>query len=226
MSPDDPIFVNRRDAGRRLAAVLLKRGYRDPLVLALPRGGVPVAFEIAEALIAPLDVLFVSKIGMPGHEELALGAVVDGTDPQIVLNKEIMAEAEINAGYVTGAAGLKLKEIRRRRLLYRRNNAAFSIAGRTAIVVDDGIATGATVRAALRGARRQRPECLAVAIPVAPADSLDDLAGECDEVICLAIPERFYSVGTYYEDFAPVPDEEVIQLLHRAQLHLRKEPVF
>jgi putative phosphoribosyl transferase len=213
----EPIFHNRRDAGRQLAAVLRRLRGADPVVLALPRGGVPVAFEIAKALEAPLDVVLVRKIGAPGHEEFALGAVVDGVNPQLVLNAEIVERIPLEPGYFATAAQRQLAEIERRRRLYRGSAAAADIRGRAVILVDDGIATGASVKAALRGVRRNQPRRLVLAVPVAPPEALDALATECDEVVCLSTPEPFYAVGLYYGDFTQTTDAEVIALLAEAR---------
>jgi predicted phosphoribosyltransferase len=210
-------FEDRRDAGRQLAAALLRFKKADPVILALPRGGVPVAFEVARALDAPLDVLLVRKIGAPGHEELALGAVVDGLHPQTVLNEEIVELAAPPARYIEHVKARQLAEIERRRRLYRGDEAPIEVADRTAIVIDDGIATGATVKAALQGVRRNGPRRVVLAVPLAPEDSLHDLAGACDEIVCLSSPSPFFAVGTHYQDFSQTTDEEVIALLSQAR---------
>lgn len=213
----DALFRNRREAGRRLAEALAHLGGEDPLVLALPRGGVPVGFEVATALAAPLDVLLVRKIGMPGHEELAIGAVVEGADPQLVLNEALIEFARLPPGYVEEARERQLAEIERRRRLYQGTEPALPVLGRTVIVVDDGIATGATVKAAPRGIRLGRPRRLVLAVPLAPQDTLEALAGECDEIACLASPEPFHAVGLHYEDFGQTGDAEVVRLLRQAR---------
>ena len=212
-----PLFDDRRDAGRRLAAALTR--YRDsrPVVLALPRGGVPVGFEVAKALAAPLEVLIVRKIGAPGHPELGLGAIVDGNEPQLVLNEEVVRQVRPPPGYIDEEMRRQLAEIERRRRRYVGDGAPVPVEGRTAIVVDDGIATGGTVRAALRGLALNRPERLVLAVPVAPADSLAELADECDDIVCLETPEPFYAVGPHYRDFTQTEDDEVIRLLAEAR---------
>jgi putative phosphoribosyl transferase len=212
-----PLFRDRRDAGRRLAAALEPYRGERPVVLALPRGGVPVAFEVAKAFAAPLDVLLVRKIGAPGHEELALGAIVDGDDPQLVLNEDVVRSARPPSGYIEAEKMRQLAEIERRRQSYAGDRSALSATGRVAIVIDDGIATGATVKAALRGLSRQGPARLVLAVPVAPAESLEELRAECDDMVCLATPEPFYAVGPHYRDFGQTTDKEVVQLLAEAR---------
>jgi putative phosphoribosyl transferase len=213
----NPVFADRRDAGRRLAAAL--RGYarENPLVLALPRGGVPVGYEVARELGAPLDLVFVRKIGAPAQPELGLGAVVDGDDPQLVVNEDVVREVRPPPGYVEAEARRQLAEIERRRQLYRGGRPPEPVANRTVIVVDDGIATGGTVRAVLRALARLGPRRLVLAVPVAPRDSIRSLRAEADEVVCLATPEPFYAVGAHYDDFAQTEDRDVIELLAMAR---------
>lgn len=210
-------FLDRRDAGSRLAAALERFKEDKPVILALPRGGVPVAFEVARALDAELDLLLVRKIGAPGHQELAIGAVVDGKNPQLVLNDEIIAHAAPPAGYIEAEQTRQLAEIERRRQLYRGAEPPPDLKGRTVIVIDDGIATGATMKAALRGVRRNEPRRLILAVPVAPLGTLDELAKECDELACLFAPEWFNAVGSHYVDFTQTSDEEVMSLLAQAK---------
>ena len=212
-----PLFDDRRDAGRRLAEALTGWRRKDPVVLALPRGGVPVGFEVAKALGAPLDVLIVRKIGAPGHAELGLGAVIDGSDPQLVLNEDVIRQLRPPAAYIEQEKQRQLAEIERRRRRYVGDRPAAPLERRTVIVVDDGIATGATVKAALRGIAHSHPARLVLAVPVAPADTIAELAGVCDDVVCLATPEPFYAVGPHYRDFTQTEDEEVIKLLAEAR---------
>lgn len=207
------LFRDRRDAGKQLAKALARFKDEKPLILAVPRGGVPVAFEVAEALDAELDLLLVRKIGAPGHQELAIGAVVDGKNPQFVLNQEVIAVAAPPPGYIEAEQKRQLAEIERRRQLYRGSRPPTDIAGRTVIVIDDGIATGATMKAALRGVRQNAPQRLILAVPVAPPSTLEEMAKECDEIICLAAPEWFHAVGGHYVDFAQTSDEEAMALL-------------
>jgi putative phosphoribosyl transferase len=209
-------FRDRRDAGRALAVVLKRFASPETVVLALPRGGAPVGFEVAEALQAPLDVLLVRKIGVPGHEELALGAVVDGSPPQVVVNENVRAMAPPPAGYLDAATERALSEIARRRVLYRKGRAPIDVRGRVVIVIDDGIATGATMKAALRGVRLNEPKRLVLAVPVAPGETIAELRAECDEAVCLETPEPFHAVGQYYGNFGQTSDDEVVMLLERA----------
>lgn len=209
-------FADRRDAGRRLAAELENRRYPQPVVLALPRGGVPVGFEIARALAAPLDVLLVRKIGAPDQPEFGLGAVVDGAAPQIVMDEELVRLVAPPPGYVEQEVQRQLAEIERRRRLYAGARPPLSPEGRTAIVVDDGIATGGTARAALRAIARLGPRRLVLAVPVASEDVLRSLTQEADEIVCLSAPIRLHAVGAHYEDFTQTTDDEVIRLLDEA----------
>ncbi|MGN6488948.1 MAG: phosphoribosyltransferase [Devosia sp.] len=217
MSIGQPLFHDRRDAGRQLGAALQRLGLDDPLVLALPRGGVPVAFEVAAALGAPLDIMLVRKIGAPGYAELGIGAVTDGHDPQTVLNEEAMAMVRPPAGYVEAESRRQREEIERRRTAYLGGRAPADPRGRTVVLVDDGIATGGTVKVALLALRRSQPKAIVLAVPVAPESVLDELKSAADQVVCLATPEGFQAVGAHYFDFAQTTDEEVVRLLATAR---------
>jgi putative phosphoribosyl transferase len=210
------VYRNRREAGQALAKLLVARGYADPVVLALPRGGVPVGLEVARALHAPLDVLLVRKIGAPGQPELAAAAIVDGAQPELVVNEEVVAATGMTRAEIDAEAQRQLREIERRRVAYVGSRAALPLAGRTVIVVDDGIATGTSVRAALRALRARQPARLVLAVPVAPADTLARLAPLVDEVVCPATPEPFIAIGLHYADFHQLDDREVVAAMDEA----------
>jgi putative phosphoribosyl transferase len=216
-------FADRHEAGRRLAEHLQRFAGTEPLVLALPRGGVPVAFEVARALGAELDVVLVRKLGAPDHPEYGIGAVVDGDDPQVVLNEEALAVVRPSAAYIAAEERRELAEIERRRKLYHGDRGSLPVKGRTVIVVDDGIATGGTVRAALKALRKAGAGHIVLAVPVAPPDTIDRLAADADEIVCLATPERFHAVGLYYADFTQTTDEEVVHLLKEARGFAREK---
>ncbi len=217
-------FRDRSEAGRKLAAALA--GYRNqrPVILALPRGGVPVAAEVAAALAAPLDLILVRKIGVPDQPELAMGAVVDGGAPIIVRNDDVIALAGIAQPEFEAICERELAEIERRRERYMGSRPRVEIGGRTAIVIDDGVATGATTRAALRATRRRKPKRLMLAVPVAPTHNLAALRADADEVICLEDHALFGAIGFYYLDFEQVSDEEVIEILERFPVTEPKQP--
>lgn len=192
----------------------------SPLILALPRGGVPVAYEVAQSLNAPLDLLLVRKIGAPGHKEYGIGAVIDGADPQLVLNEEAIRLLAPSPDYIRTEMRREIAELERRRRVYLGDRKPPDMRGRTIIVVDDGIATGGTMKAALRGARKNGPEKLVLAVPVAPHEAIETLRSECDEITCLATPEPFYGVGNWYANFDQTDDEEVKTLLRHANQRL------
>ncbi len=207
------MFANRREAGRRLAGRLRHLRPEQPVVLALPRGGAPVGYEIAEALDAPLDIVLVRKIGAPRQPELALGAVVDGPSPQLVINEGLLAELGIEEAYIKAETARQLAEIERRREVYRGGRPPLPLAGRTVVVVDDGIATGATMRVALRAVRQAGAGRIVLAVPVGPADTIAELRAEADEIVCLDEPSPFIAVGAHYARFPQLEDEDVVSLL-------------
>ncbi len=208
------IFKNRDEAGHALAARLQQMHIASPVVvLALPRGGVPIGAVVARALGAPLDLVMVRKIGLPWQPELALAAVVDGERPEIVIDEEVANHSEVDPDYIEKQSLVELREIERRRRLYLKGRAAVPVEGCTAIVVDDGIATGTTVRAALKALRRSHPARLLLAVPVAPADTLAALRSEVDDIVCLSQPYPFRAIGEHYADFHQVSDDEVLAAL-------------
>ena len=208
-------FVDRSDAGRRLARALLAYRNRRPVVLALPRGGVPVAAEVAAALHAPLDLVLVRKIGVPEQPELAMGAVVDGGAPIVVRNEDVIGLTGVDEAEFEAVRDRELAEIERRRRLYLGKRVPADVAGRTAIVIDDGVATGATTRAALRALRLRQPARLVLAVPVAPTDTMAALREEADEVVCLETHASFGAIGFYYADFRQLSDQEVKDIIAR-----------
>jgi putative phosphoribosyl transferase len=214
-------FQDRAEAGRRLALALAAYKGQQAVVLALPRGGVSVAAEVATALDAPLDVILVRKIGVPFQPELAMGAVVDGDEPLVVRNEAVIRLAGIGEAAFQAVCDSERAEIERRRQRYLGGRERIEVAGRSAIVIDDGIATGATMRAALRATRLRKPKKLILAVPVAPTDSLAVMRREADEIVCIEAHADLGAIGYYYSDFRAVPDEVVIALL--AQFPVRKE---
>ena len=215
------VFADRTEAGLLLAERLASMDLLDPLVLALPRGGVPVGAEIARRLGAPLDVAFVRKLGAPDQPELAVGAIADGSTPEIVLNDKLVQALGLDDDYIAAAAARELSAIERRRREYASVRPSVDPAGRAVIVVDDGVATGMTMQAALRGVRRRHPARLIAAAPVASREAAAMLKRECDEVVCLSAPRRFGSVGSFYRRFGQVSDEEVMALLQEIAAHPR-----
>lgn len=213
---NDIIFEDRRDAGRQLAKALIEGGfYKQPLVvLGIPRGGIVVADEIAEAISAPMDVIIVRKLRAPYQPELGIGAVVDGNNICII-NEELVRESGTTQDYLKREIAYQEEEIARRLRLYRGDRSALEVSGKTVIVVDDGIATGYTFRAALEGLRRRNPSRLIAAIPVAARSSIDMVSDFADETVCLSTPISFIAVGAWYRNFDQVSDEEAIAILRR-----------
>src|SRR5437016_5633987 len=215
-------FRDRSEAGRLLAAKLRAYANRpDVVVLALPRGGVPVAFEVARALAAPLDIFLVRKLGVPGHEELAMGAIASGGVR--VLNPDVVAGLDIPEHVVGSVAASELRELERRERAYRDDRPPVEAQGKLVILVDDGLATGSTMRAAAAALRRKSPRRLVVGVPVAAPGTCDALQDEVDEIVCAITPEPFYAVGLWYADFRQTTDDEVRQLLNRANRHLKQK---
>ena len=208
-------YRDRQHAGRELAQALGRdRGRFEALILALPRGGVPVGFEVAEHLGVPLDVLLVRKLGVPGREELAMGAIASGGAR--VLNEDVVHALSLQPEIIDAVDALERKELARREQEYRGDRPAPDLRGRTVILVDDGLATGATMRVAAAAVRQQQPRWIVVAVPVAPRETIDALRGEVDEVVCPLVPSPFYGVGQWYDDFGQTSDDEVRELLGRA----------
>jgi len=208
-------FEDRVEAGQILASQLRAYADRvDVVVLALPRGGVPVGFEIAQALRAPLDVMIVRKLGVPGHEELALGAIASGGVR--VLNRRLVEELALSAGTIEAIARRQQVELERQEKLYRGDRPPMDVARQVVILVDDGIATGSTMRAAIQALRQQEPARIVLAVPVAPPSVCVEMEGMADELLCLAQPTGFFAVGQWYRDFSQTTDEQVRNLLERA----------
>ena len=210
------IFRDRSDAGKYLAEKLQKyKGRADVLVLALPRGGVPVGYEVAKELDVPLDIFLVRKLGVPGHEELALGAIATGGVR--VLNDEVVHYLHIRPQLIDAIAARELKELRRREVAYRGSRPEPDVKGKTVILVDDGLATGSTIRAAVQALRQQQPARLVVAVPVAAPQTCDEDVVGADEIVCAVTPEAFLGVGQWYLDFSQTTDEEVRDLLEQEE---------
>jgi putative phosphoribosyl transferase len=211
----DRSFPNRAEAGRQLAEKLEKyAGREDVIVLGLPRGGVPVAYEVAKRLCAPLDVFIVRKLGVPGFEELAAGAIASGGVR--VLNEDVMRAIPYADAAIEAVTAKETAELQRREQIYREGRPPPELRNRIVILVDDGLATGATMRAAVKALRQSGAAKIAVAVPVGPADTCRELEEEADETICLSTPEFFQAVGQYYEDFSQTSDGDVRELLARA----------
>ena len=209
----EQIFEDRVDAGRQLGARLAGMKLQDPVVLALPRGGVPVAAEVARALHAPLDLVLVRKIGAPMQPELAVAAVADGAEPALEIDESTLAASGASLDYVTRQLGALLQEIERRRKLYLGGREPLDLKGRTAVLVDDGIATGTTARAAIQALRWRQPRRIVLAVPVAPPEELPAFRSLVDELVCLSQPEYFHAVGVHYRRFDQTTDEEVRELM-------------
>jgi putative phosphoribosyl transferase len=217
MTPGDEymVFRDREEAGRKLAEQLHAYANRkDVIVLGIPRGGVPVAFEVAKALDAPLDIFLSRKLGVPGQEELAFGAIATGGTR--VLDREIIEAAGISEEQIGQITARVQKELERRANLYRGARPPLKVKGLTVLLVDDGIATGSSMRAAIDALRQMKPARLVVAVPVAPLSTCNRLRREVDEFICVHMPDEFYAIGQFYEDFSQMADEEVTELLRRA----------
>jgi putative phosphoribosyl transferase len=209
-------FQDRTDAGRWLAKELIAyKDQPDVLVLALPRGGVPVAVEVAEVLHAPLDIFLVRKLGVPGQEELALGAVASGGVR--VLNQSLVRSLRISREEIEAVTAAERKELERRQRLYRDDRPAPEIRNRTVILVDDGLATGATMRAAVRALRQQQPARIIIGVPAASPQTCDEFRNQVDDIVCAITPDPFYSVGMWYRNFSQVSDDEVRALLAQGQ---------
>ena len=210
------MFKDRSDAGRQLAERVAALKLDDPVIYALPRGGIPVAIEVAKRLQAPLDLVIVRKIGAPGWPEVAMGAVVDGDDPQTIINEDVYAATGSDAAGLERARRRELEEIERRRRRYLGDRPHVSPSGRVAVIVDDGLATGATARAALAAVKRQGAALTVLAVPVAPAETIDEMRAEADEVVVVHTPAQFWAIGPFYNDFHQLSDDETIELLRQA----------
>lgn len=210
------MFTDRRDAGRLLAELVAELNLTDPVVYALPRGGVPVALEVARRLHAPLDLILVRKLGAPGFPEVAMGAVVDGADAQMIVNEDVFVETGADAAGLGRARRRELTEIERRRAVYLGDRPLVNPDGRVVVVVDDGLATGATSKAALAAVKRQGAARIVLAVPVAPADVVEEMRGLADDVVVVQTPEQFWAIGQFYVDFHQLSDDETVTLLAEA----------
>jgi predicted phosphoribosyltransferase len=209
------IYRDRIDAGKKLASRLSEYANRDDvLVLALPRGGVPVAYEVAKTLRAPLDIFLVRKLGVPGHEELAMGAIATGGVR--VLNDDVVGYLDIPADVIDAVAEMELGELERRERAYRGNRPEPDVRGKIVILIDDGLATGSTMRAAAKALRQQDPERIVVAVPVSASETCDEYRMGVDEIVCAQTPEPFLGVGMWYRDFSQTTDQEVREILNHA----------
>ena len=211
------VFADRNDAGRQLGAALLPYAGTPVVLFALARGGVPVALDAARVLGAPLQLALVRKVGLPSYPELAMGAVMDGHPPTVVRNENVIASQRISEQQFGECLQRELEEIQRRRRLYLMDDDSYDLRGKTAIVIDDGLATGATMRAAIKGLRARQPERIVVAVPVSAPDILPVMHREADEVVCLETPSDFGAVGMYYCHFPQLTDQEVLEALQQAR---------
>lgn len=216
MQQVDVIFKDRAEAGQVLANQLSKYADQNPLVLGLPRGGVPVAFEVAKALKAPLDVYIVRKLGVPGHEELAMGAIASG-DVR-VLNESVIKPLRISEDEIETETRKEKEELKRREALYRSGQPPLDVTNRTVLLVDDGIATGSTIKAAIASLKKQKATRIIVAVPVAPPSTIEELKNEVDEVVCVSTPEFFMAISVWYDEFPQTTDEQVRELLQKAEM--------
>jgi predicted phosphoribosyltransferase len=208
-------FRDRTEAGRRLAAALRSYATENPIVLALPRGGVPVGYEVAHALHAPLDVVVVRKLGVPWHPELGVGAVAEGGFTY--LNEDVLRHVGLSQSELDELVRVKQREVEARVSLFRGGRAKPRLRDRTVLLVDDGIATGGTVQVAIRAVRAESPAAIVLAVPVAAPDAVRELGAQVQRVVCLETPPELYAIGVWYDDFAQVPEEEVVRLLERAR---------
>jgi putative phosphoribosyl transferase len=220
--PGTPRFRDRIEAGQLLGREVARRiGKRDNvIVLGLPRGGVPVAFHVAQALDAPLDVFVVRKLGVPGHEELAMGAIASGGVR--VLNRDVLSYVPISQKTIDAVAAREEQELQRRERSYRGARPPLQLRGRTVVIVDDGLATGSTMRAAIAAVRKMEPQAIIVAVPVAAPQTCEEFRKEVDEMVCLRTPDPFQAVGLWYDDFSQTTDEEVHDLIERADAEVQK----
>jgi len=214
------LFSDRKEAGEILAEKLEKLRLENPVVLAIPRGGVVVGYEVARKLKAPLDVIVPRKLGAPGNPELAIGAVAE--DGTIILDSSLIDYLEVDEEYIKKEKERQVKEIKRRLNVYRGRFSRLEIERRDVVIVDDGIATGATIRAAIASVRKRKPASLTLAVPVAPPSTIEKLREEVDRIVCVSTPEPFFAIGRFYKDFRQTTDEEVIRLLEKNRREVAK----
>ena len=209
------IFEDRRHAGKLLAETLVTMKIREPVVLAIPRGGVVVAYEVAIRLRCPMDVIIPRKIGAPFQPELAVGAVTE--DGTIYVNKDIVAAIGVSESYLESEAQSQLREIKRRAQVYRKGAPPAEVSGKTAILVDDGVATGATMKAAILSLKKYSPKKIIIAVPVGAKETIDEFRKQVDEIVCLHVPESMYAIGEFYRNFEQTTDQEVVSFLELAK---------